>query len=275
MLVATQVIEQSLDLDFDLMISDLAPVDLLIQRSGRLWRHMDKRPADQRPVEGPKLLVVSPDPNQVTDDKWLKNMGHKGRFVYPNHALLWRTAKALFEKGGFAAPDDLRELIEYVYGTEEAPEALQPYDIEYEGQSWGDRTNASFNLLRRDEGYCRAGSWLEEDAVRTRLGEPTQTIRLACINDDKLKPWCEADSETRAWALSEISVREKWLQGVEIAPQWHEAAKAIREGWPKWQRKILIAPVDKSGALLLENTDGQSASLRYDKNGLEKHEKTS
>ena len=69
-LIATQVIEQSLDLDFDLLCSDLAPVDLLIQRAGRLWRH-EREP---RPVPGPELLVVSPEPVPDPGPGWIRDL---------------------------------------------------------------------------------------------------------------------------------------------------------------------------------------------------------
>src|SRR5581483_7852384 len=57
-LVATQVIEQSLDLDFDLMVSELAPVDLVLQRLGRLHRHA--RPDRPAHLSTPTLWLIEP-----------------------------------------------------------------------------------------------------------------------------------------------------------------------------------------------------------------------
>jgi CRISPR-associated endonuclease/helicase Cas3 len=102
-LVATQVIEQSLDLDFDLLVSDLAPVDLLLQRAGRLWRH----PERPRPIPGPRMLVVSPDPAAEIGKDWYAVAFPRAACVYRNHALLWLSANALFAHGPIRVPGDV------------------------------------------------------------------------------------------------------------------------------------------------------------------------
>lgn len=58
-LVGTQTLEQSLDIDADLLITDLAPSDVLLQRLGRLHRHME-RPGRPSGFEAPRAIVLTP-----------------------------------------------------------------------------------------------------------------------------------------------------------------------------------------------------------------------
>ncbi|MGE5595258.1 MAG: CRISPR-associated helicase Cas3', partial [Hyphomicrobiales bacterium] len=119
-LVATQVIEQSLDLDFDLMVTDFAPADLLLQRSGRLWRHKRSRP----PGLSRTLYIRRPGLNEPGIPTF--DAGTKA--VYDEHILL-RTWWALHERSSIAIPGDVQELIDFVYSEAglpaEAGEALR------------------------------------------------------------------------------------------------------------------------------------------------------
>ncbi len=120
--VGTQVLEQSLDYDVDVMVSDLAPIDLLLQRAGRLHRHKrDDRVAQHQQA---KLWIAVPTNDGVPD--W-----RRWEAIYQPY-LLWRTWEVLQERSTDAArfklPEDYRPLIEQVYrelGAADAPHAAQ------------------------------------------------------------------------------------------------------------------------------------------------------
>jgi len=113
--VATQVIEQSLDLDFDLLISDLAPVDLLLQRAGRLHRHEGRvRPA--RLQQPQVVLTFTPTaenlPEFEDDDA-----------IYEPYVLL-RSYLALAGRSNLNLPIQTAALIEAVYGDQPPSEIM-------------------------------------------------------------------------------------------------------------------------------------------------------
>jgi hypothetical protein len=119
--VASQVVEQSLDIDFDLLVTDLAPVDLVLQRMGRLHRH--HRPRPQPLSEARCALVGVPDwaaepPSAVGGS----------RRVYGEHMLL--RAAALLGPGicnDLVLPTDISSLVQSAYGAGElGPDSWQP-----------------------------------------------------------------------------------------------------------------------------------------------------
>jgi len=109
--IATQVIEQSLDIDFDIMVSAIAPIDLILQRIGRLHRH---RETDSlRPIKEPELVIMIPSSNSELQSLDVPHFKIYSR-IYQPHILLrsWLYLKDIEE---FKLPEMTEDAIEFVY----------------------------------------------------------------------------------------------------------------------------------------------------------------
>lgn len=154
-LIATQVAEQSLDLDFDLIITDLAPIDLLLQRAGRLWRH--KR--SYRPVIEPVLFIAGlagEEPPPFGRPLWWDS-------VYREDMLL-RTWCVLKGRAWLSLPEQIDSLVEQVYEERgEIPDALrarvESATIDAEGEMTAQRGQANQAII----GFPDDASWNEPE----------------------------------------------------------------------------------------------------------------
>lgn len=178
--VASQVIEQSLDVDFDLLVTDLAPIDLVLQRMGRMHRHTRERPA----------LLAAPQCALVGVEDWTAvpvRAVPGSRSVYGEHVLL-RSAALLLDRDEIVFPADIPELVRAGYGDGE----LGPPD-------WlGAMTEAARKATRGDEDRIdEAGKFLL-DRVGTG-GSLVNWVRAGVGN---------VDGEARAEARGLAQVRD-------------------------------------------------------------------
>lgn len=203
-LVSTQIVEQSVDIDSDILISELAPMDMLLQRMGRLWRHLEDRPATIRPVKMPEIWLVKEEESladlQKTGSAELeKNLGAKAR-IYQPYVLL-KTYETLHQYNHINLTDkdgnsDIRKLLQLTYlNSKDDSESWQTLADDVKGTEFAEKQLAIANThlfakaaLNDEEG--KQTRIIEIETIPLIIATHIQADKIILLNGDKiaLKP---------------------------------------------------------------------------------------
>jgi CRISPR-associated endonuclease/helicase Cas3 len=246
--IATQVVEQSLDLDFDVMITDLAPIDLMLQRAGRMHRHIRDKAGNPK-LDGEderglaNLYVFTPEftPNPQSD--WFSAFFPNGKNVYENHARLWLSLKYLRALPENRLPENTRDLIENVYGGLAAvPRGLEDSDTKASGNEGSRRTIGFFNTIDFETGYTMDGQvWEDDTKMPTRLGEETIIITLAKWEGGRLAPFTPGGKQ--GWQQNEIRMRKKNVTEITLPTGLETAVDKAKQLMPSKGKWTNILPM--------------------------------
>lgn len=215
-IIGTQTLEQSLDIDADFLISDLCPVDVLLQRIGRLHRHDLARPEG---FEAPRCIVLTPTKGLEFLLKpafenglggWRSNGVLQG--VYRDLSVLELTRRLVERQSQWTIPAQNRLLVE----SATHPEKIDALHEEL-GAAWADYWNdvygkdvadagAARNLaLQVTECFAEIKFPTDEEKIRTRLGGEGVRLEFAAVDG----PFGQR--------IGSVTLPEHWSRGIDAS----------------------------------------------------------
>lgn len=268
--VGTQVVEQSLDLDADFLVSRFCPTDMLLQRLGRLWRHGERTP---RPASARRqACILHPTPTEAATSP--EAAFGPSAHVYAPY-VLFRSLEIWYARTSVCLPEEIRPLLEATYADREesAPavaaawrelcrvrdmlrrqallvqsDSVQPGDDAQARTRWQEREDAAVVLFRSRDAAGRRLVLADGRELELRLPEDDATQR------GRLARWQKR--QEAAVMLAENTVRVAAARAPEgDTPGW--LAPWLREG-------IRAARLTEDGRVLREDGSPPSHPARYD-----------
>lgn len=275
-LIATQIVEQSVDIDADYIISEIAPVDMLLQRMGRLWRH----PRDTRPVSRPIFAIALSAPHPESDeaeaDAYRLCYGMGTSYIYAPY-VLERTYTALRNRKSVNVPGSIRELLETVYAEE--PDCANAAIAEFKTEM-----QKRMDELRGHAFSARAGVPLpcksdDDENPPTRYGSrPTVKLLLVSNYDDGVGVACadillldgtkvRVDGYRRNFGVTRALYRNLVSAPISQCPALHGRptdTQVLAQHFHASEMPWMVKVDSKSGRLLIVAT-GEDSGLAYRK----------
>ncbi len=218
-LVGTQVLEQSLDIDADFLITRICPTDMLFQRIGRLWRHREADTLRPEPAKREAWLLAP----SLEDTRNLSNVWGKTGKVYLPY-VLYRSLAVWQQKKQVMLPQDIRPMLESTYAEQAESGILNKYKVDVEanrvklaglarvGLSAGGKT---FPESRATTRYSETES-CEVLLIRKKYSDETGTTLILLNGDKLLLPQNIKHKDRKEWRTLAAELQ----QNVVLAPEY-------------------------------------------------------
>lgn len=222
-LIGTQVLEQSLDIDADFLVSRFAPTDMLLQRMGRLWRHANTPRLEAARCEA---WLLAPALDAAIESP--EGAFGASAYVYAPYVLC-RSLEVWTKRGEAQLPSDIRSLIEATYVEREEAGTMARWLYELDNGTPQRKGRVALRQLAR-VGLAMDGKTLPESKAQTRYSESDNC-------DVLLLRGIEQDKERR-------SSRLRFLDGSELHLPW-QRHKLDKTQWRSLTARLMreLVPV--------------------------------
>ncbi len=274
--IGTQVLEQSLDIDFDVMYTDIAPMDLILQRAGRLHRHQIERPAALR---SPQLFVMGIEGT---------NEYESGSGTVYGQYLLMKTDH--FLKDEITLPNDISPLVQAVYDPKTDSEIADIDEAKADFEVKREKEKKKAHVFQVGEPKLKAGKtihgWLSRDRGNIANDEQQASAAVRDIKETLevilVQHTEEGNFLLDGRSLADVHSKEIAQQIIRlpfvITPNPDKVDQAIKDletltsryfsGWQSdvWLKGSLVLPLDQDFSVTFEGwrlTYSSKLGLKY------------